>query len=145
MIPYAEEGISAGFPSPAEDFIEQALDLNKVVVKNPVSTFFGRIKGNSLEGIFLYDGDIIVIDKSLTPKNNELIVCIIDGEFTAKFYYKKDNIIYLKPANKDYPIIELSENGQEARIWGKVTWSFRNMQNAAKTFKDWELSNKAYD
>ena len=84
-----EEGISAGFPSPADDFKELRISLDKELVKNIESTFYARVNGNSMEGAGLSDGDLIVIDRSQNPENNKIAVCYIDGEFTVKRLIKK--------------------------------------------------------
>ena len=81
---YIESGISAGFPSPANDFLDLSIDLNKVLIKNPSATFYGRVKGNSMINAGINDGDLLVIDKSMEPKNGKIAVCFIDGEFTIK-------------------------------------------------------------
>ena len=94
-IPLYLESIKAGFPSPADDYIEKRLDLNKFLIKNPPATFFVKVEGNSMEMANIYKGDILIIDKSLTPKNNDIIIANINGEFTVKRLKIKDNDIYL--------------------------------------------------
>ncbi len=83
-LPLVSEGISAGFPSPALDFVNLTIDLNKHLVKHPSSTFYGRVKGMSMKNAGIDDGDLLVIDKSLEPVNGKIAVCYIDGEFTLK-------------------------------------------------------------
>lgn len=122
--------IKAGFPSPAQDYIENIIDLNRELIKNPASTFFGRAKGNSMEGAGIYDGDILVIDKSLDPKDKDIAVCYIDGEFTLKrIHIKKEGnkiiSIWLIPENKDYNPIEITPDNTFI-IWGIVTYTIRN-------------------
>lgn len=117
---FAKEGISAGFPSPADDFLEQTIDLNKELIKNPSSTFLGKVKGNSLKDIGISNGDIMVIDKSLEPKDGKIAVCFIDGEFTVKrIKFEKDHC-WLLPANDKYKPIKVTEDN-DFRIWGIVT------------------------
>src|SRR5690554_3855287 len=82
-LPYVLNGISAGFPSPADDFLDINIDLNKHLIKNPSTTFYGRVKGDSMKDAGIHDGDLLIIDKSLEPTNNKIAVCFIDGEFTA--------------------------------------------------------------
>ena len=82
--PYIGEGVKAGFPSPAEDFTEVSIDLNLELLKNPSSTFFCRVSGDSMQDIGIADGDLLIVDKSLEPKDNKIAVCFIDGEFTLK-------------------------------------------------------------
>ena len=97
-----EQGISAGFPSPADDFKEIRISLDKELVKNQESTFYGRVSGNSMENAGLSNGDLIIIDKSLSPENNKIAVCFLDGDFTVKRIKKKEGKLYLKPENKNY-------------------------------------------
>ena len=84
LLPYADEGIRAGFPSPAQDHLEQAIDLNKELIRHPTSTFYGRVVGDSMRDEGIEEGDILVIDKSLELLDNDLAVCFVDGEFTVK-------------------------------------------------------------
>lgn len=115
------ESIRAGFPSPAEEYIELAFDLNKELIKNPSSTFYGRVRGNSMIDAGINDGDILVIDKSIYPNNGKKAVCYIDGEFTLKTLSVTKTEIFLMPANKEFePIKITSEN--EFMVWGIVTY-----------------------
>ncbi len=99
VLPYVKEGISAGFPSPADDFIDTAIDLNHELIKHPSSTFFGRVRGDSMKDLGIHNGDLWVIDKSLEPASGKVAVCYVDGEFTVKsLKIEKDNI-WLLPAN----------------------------------------------
>ena len=121
-----EEGISAGFPSPADDFKEVRISLDKELVKNSESTFYARVSGDSMKGAGISNGDLIVIDRSLEALNNKIAVCYIDGEFTIKRIIKKVNKLYLRPENKDYKDIEISiEN--ELIIWGIVTYVIKSV------------------
>lgn len=115
------EGIKAGFPSPAQDYIDIALDLNKELVKNPSSTFYGRVKGNSMIDAGINDGDILIIDKSLSPENGKKAVCYIDGEFTLKTLKVSPTGIFLMPANPNYKPIKVTE-GNDFQVWGIVTY-----------------------
>ncbi len=124
-LPFADSGIKAGFPSPAQDYLDLAIDLNKELVKHPASTFYGRVNGTSMEDARLYDGDIVVIDKSLEPRNGDKVVCSIDGEFTIKYIEidkKEKNIIWLVPASKDFEKIKVTPDN-DFIIWGVVTSS----------------------
>ena len=118
-LPFAE-AISAGFPSPAADYLELSLDLNKELIKNASSTFCGRVKGNSMIDAGIHDGDILVIDKSIEPANNQKAVCYIDGEFTIKTLKVSKGKVWLQPANKDYAPIEISPE-DNFTVWGIVT------------------------
>ena len=125
-LPLIEAGLSAGFPSPAEDYIEMRLDLNKELIKNPSSTFFGRVNGNSMIEAGIYDGDILIIDKSIEPKNNSVLVCFIDGEFTVKKVSIIKNEMYLIPENKDFSPIKIAPES-DFRLWGVVTYSVHKL------------------
>ena len=116
-----EQGISAGFPSPADDFKEIRISLDKELVKNSESTFYARVSGDSMIEAGLDDSDLIVIDRSLDPENGKIAVCFIDGEFTVKRIKKEKNKIFLMPQNKIYKPIEVEE-GNELIIWGIVTY-----------------------
>ncbi len=118
---YAESPICAGFPSPADDYLETILDLNQLVVKNPNATFYGRVTGSSMKDAGVEAGDLLVIDKSLEYRNDALAVCFINGEFTLKRIKKRDDQIWLIPANPDYP--EIAVTGEaEFMVWGIVTY-----------------------
>lgn len=122
FLPFADGGIRAGFPSPAQDYLEMAIDLNQELVKHPATTFLGRVCGDSMKDANIKDGDILVIDKALEPKDGDMAVCFIDGEFTVKQIKMGSNCIWLMPANAAYsPIKVTSEN--EFLIWGIVTYS----------------------
>tara|TARA_B100001939_G_scaffold185144_1_gene159445 strand:+ start:210 stop:641 length:432 start_codon:yes stop_codon:yes gene_type:complete len=115
-----EQGISAGFPSPADDFKEIRISLDKELVKNPEATFYARVSGESMIEAGLDDGDLLVIDRSQDPKNGKIAICLVDGEFTVKRIKKEKNKFYLIPENKKYKPIELNEDN-ELIIWGLVT------------------------
>lgn len=125
-IPLAAVGISAGFPSPADDFIELSLDLNKELIRNPPCTFFARVSGVSMVNDGIDDGDLLVVDKSVTPYNNCLAVCFIDGEFTLKRFRKEDKEGWLIPANENYAPIRVTEDN-DFRIWGVVLYVIKKM------------------
>ncbi len=124
-LPYVEEGISAGFPSPALDFVNLTIDLNRHLIKNPSATFYGRVKGESLKNAGINDGDLLVIDRSLEPANGKIAVCYIDGEFTAKRIQVNQKKIWLLPENENYqPILVNDEN---FLIWGIVTYVIKKV------------------
>ncbi len=120
-LPLIDEGISAGFPSPALDFEDLRIDLNRYLIKHPSATFYGRVKGNSLLNAGISDGDILIIDRSLEPANGKIAVCYIDGEFTAKRIRIEKNEVWLLPENEAYPPIRVTEENQLI-IWGIVTY-----------------------
>ena len=117
--------INAGFPSPAEDHVDISLNLNDYLVKHPSSTFYIYVKGHSMIGSGIYDGDLMVVDRSLEAKSNSVVVAVIDGEFTVKKIYKKNNQIYLLPDNKNYNPIHIKED-MDFQIWGIVTHSIHH-------------------
>lgn len=119
LLPLVDNGISAGFPSPADDFLDINIDLNKHLIKNPSSTFYGRVKGNSMIDAGIDDGDLLVIDKSIEPKNNKIAVCFIDGEFTVKRIVIEKEVIWLLAENKNYKPIKVTKDN-DFIIWGTV-------------------------
>lgn len=123
-LPYADEGIKAGFPSPAQDYISQAIDLNKELIHHPSTTFYGRVSGDSMKDAGLADGDILVIDKSMEPRTGDMAVCYIDGEFTIKYIRMESNVIWLIPANEAYKPIKVTPENN-FMIWGIVTYSIK--------------------
>ena len=125
-VPFFDVGISAGFPSPADDFIELTIDLNKEFIKNRDSTYFAKVKGHSMKNAGINDGDLLIIDKSLEPQNNQIAVCQIDGEFTVKRIKIEEKIVWLIAENEDYKPIKVTPEN-DFMIWGIVT-------NSIKTF-----------
>lgn len=124
-LPFVDTGISAGFPSPADDFIELSIDLNKTLIKNKDTTFFAKVKGHSMKNAGIYDGDLLVIDKSLEPQNNKIAICQIDGEFTVKRIKIEENIVWLIAENEDYKPIKVTPDN-EFMIWGIVIHSIKS-------------------
>lgn len=120
------ESVHAGFPSPAEDIPGTALDINKLVVKNPASTFFARVSGDSMEGDGIRDGDILVIDKSEEPRDGAIAICFINGEFTVKRLRIQGNVITLVPSNPRYRPITIKD-GDELAIWGIVRYVIKKV------------------
>lgn len=121
-----EQGISAGFPSPADDFKEIRISLDRELVKNKDATFYARVYGESMIGAGLDDGDLLVIDRSLNPENGKIAICMIDGEFTVKRIKKNKGKLYLFPENKKYKAIELKEEN-ELIIWGVVEYVIKKV------------------
>ena len=121
-----EQGISAGFPSPADDFKEVRLSLDKELVKNKDATFYAKVSGDSMIGAGLDNGDLLIIDRSLNPENGKIAVCLIDGEFTVKRIKKDKDRLYLMPENKKYKRIEIKEEN-ELIIWGVVEYVIKKV------------------
>ena len=117
---FFDTGISAGFPSPVEDFKEQRLSLDKELIRNKETTFFARVSGQSMIGAGLDDNDLLVIDKSLEPAHNKIAVCFLDGEFTVKRLKVDSEGVWLQPENPNYPIIKITDDNDFV-IWGIVT------------------------
>ena len=115
-----DTGISAGFPSPAEDFKEQRLSLDKELIKNKEATFFARVSGQSMINAGLNDNDLLVIDRSLEPEHNKIAVCFLDGEFTVKRLKVEKDGVWLQPENDNYKPIKITQDNQFV-IWGIVT------------------------
>ena len=122
----SEEGISAGFPSPADDFKEIRISLDKELIKNSEATFYARVSGDSMIGAGLEDGDLLVIDRSINPENGKIAVCLIDGEFTVKRIKKIKKKFYLIPENKKYNPIEIKEEN-ELTVWGVVEYVIKKV------------------
>ena len=122
----AQEGISAGFPSPADDFKETRISLDRELIKNKEATFYARVSGDSMVEAGLEDGDLLIIDKSLSPENGKIAICLVDGDFTVKRIKKEKNKLYLMPENKKYKPIELKEEN-ELIIWGIVTYVIKKI------------------
>ena len=113
-------GISAGFPSLADDFRETRISLDDELIQNKDATFFAKVKGQSMIDAGLDDNDLLVIDRSLEPTNNKIAVCFLDGEFTVKRLRVEKNKVWLQPENPNYPIINITEDNDFV-IWGIVT------------------------
>lgn len=125
-IPFVDAGVKAGFPSPAEDFTETAIDLNVELIKNPSSTFFARATGDSMQDFGVADGDLLVVDKSLEPRTGKIAVCYIDGEFTLKQIRIENECCWLVPGNANYQPIKATKDN-EFLIWGIVTHSIKTL------------------
>ncbi len=116
-------GVVAGFPSPADDFVYESIDLNKLIVKHPDATFYARVKGQSMAGDFMED-DLLVIDRSIDWTDNKIALCFVNNEFTLKRLKIKEGKCYLIPSNKDFPLIEVNDE-DEVVVWGVVTYSIK--------------------
>ena len=123
-LPVAASGVSAGFPSPADDHLEPPLDLNKALVRNPGATFFARVAGDSMQDDGIADGDLVVVDKSLEAYDGCVAVCFLDGEFTLKRVRIGQDKVVLMPANKRYKPIEIGRES-DFSVWGVVTYAIK--------------------
>ena len=126
-LPLFAHGVRAGFPSPADDYVSASLDLNEHLIQNKEATFYLRAKGHSMIGAGIQDGDLLIVDRLLTPSNRCVVIAQIDGEFTVKRLSKRGNKIRLLAENPDFAPIEF-QDGQELLIWGVVTNVVHRMQ-----------------
>ncbi|MBS0620003.1 MAG: translesion error-prone DNA polymerase V autoproteolytic subunit [Verrucomicrobia bacterium] len=120
-LPLFHAKISAGFPSPAENDLDKALDLNQLMVTHPAATFFVRVVGDSMQGAGISSGDILVVDRSLEATHGKIVVAVVNGEFTVKRLRVEKEHICLVPENPAYPILHLQE-GSDFQVWGVVTY-----------------------
>lgn len=122
---YADGGIKAGFPSPAQDYITESIDLNKTLIKHPASTFYAKVTGDSMSAEGITEGDILIIDRSIEAEHGDLAVCCIDGEFTLKrLCLNRGDRIYLMPSNRKYKPIEVTKDN-DFMIWGVVIYTIK--------------------
>ena len=124
--PYITAGISAGFASPAQDFMEVRIDLNEALTNNRLSTFYIRVSGNSMMDAGIENDDLLVVDRSLEPHDGKIAICLIDGDFTVKRLKVETDCIYLMPENKNYQPIKVTEDNQFV-IWGIVTYVIKKI------------------
>lgn len=116
-LPLAGERVAAGFPSPADDYVEVGIDLNEQLIRHPTSTFFLRVSGESMTGAGIHDGDLLVVDRSLEPRPGRVVVAVLDGAFTLKRLARHRGRLRLEAAHPNYPPLDLHRCG-EAQIWG---------------------------
>lgn len=119
--PLLDSNVSAGFPSPARDYIEDVLDLNELMVSHPAATYFVRVEGNSMSMANIFPGDILVVDRSKEAYHNSIIIAVLDGELTVKRLKIKNKIFWLYPENNTYHPIKIEE-WMDFMVWGVVTW-----------------------
>ena len=120
------EGVRAGFPSPAADFIDVSIDLNKHLIKHPSAPFYARAKGDSMKDAGIFDGDLLIVDKSIDPADGKIAICYVNGEFTVKRIKKDKDEVWLIPANTAYQPIKMEE-GSSLTIWGIVTHVIKSL------------------
>jgi len=125
-LPLDEVRVSAGFPSPAADYAEKTLDINEYLVRNPVSTFFFAVEGDSMQGAEIFDGDILVVDKSLEPRHGHIVIAFVDGERLVKRLHHRDGRVALVAENLAYPTIDI-RGDMELVIWGVVIGKFKRL------------------
>ncbi|TXK23595.1 translesion error-prone DNA polymerase V autoproteolytic subunit [Pontibacter qinzhouensis] len=120
-VPYYASNISAGFPSLADDYLDERINLNEFLVKNPADTYMLKVRGNSMEDANIKDGAILIIDRLLEPENGRIAVCYLENNFTVKTIRKREGRLFLEPANAAYPAIEVTE-GMRLQVLGVVTF-----------------------
>lgn len=125
-LPIASCRVEAGFPSPADDYMEGSLDLNEHVIKHPAATYFVRATGDSMIGAGIFDGDLLVVDRSLEPNHGKIVIAEVDGQLTVKRLSTLHGQFLLESENASFPPIELQEGG-EVRVWGIVTYVLHNL------------------
>lgn len=128
VLPYSDEGVRAGFPSPAQDYMSGGIDLNKELVRHRETTFYARVSGHSMAGAGIEDGDLVVVDKSLEARTGDYVVACIDGEFTLKqFRLDAANCCaWLVPANEEFQPIKITGEN-DFRVWGVVTYVIKKL------------------
>ena len=121
-LPLVSASVEAGFPSPADDHLERGIDLNEELIRNPAATFLVRVNGESMRDAGIHSGDVVIVDKSISPTDRKIVVAMIDGNFTLKRFRKKDGRVILTAENAEFPPIEVTD-GQELTIFGVVTYT----------------------
>lgn len=126
-VPLVGQSVHAGFPSPADDFIEEMIDLNQVLVQNPTATFLWRVVGDCMVDVKIFPGDVVVVDRSLSPKHRSIVLAIIDGEPTLKRLNRRAGVMVLHNENAKLPAYTIAD-GMEVSIWGVVTATIRDLK-----------------
>ncbi|WP_242928352.1 LexA family protein [Pontibacter vulgaris] len=125
-LPLSMPYVAAGFPSPADDYLEDKINLQSVLIRNPTATYLVRVRGESMRDARLHDGDILVVDRSVKPAEGHIIIGVVDGEFTVKQLVRLKGKLYLMPANEQYAPLELTEE-MDFKPWGVVVWSLHKI------------------
>ena len=126
MRPLFLSGVSAGFPSPADDYLDRRLDLNEHLIKNPAATFFVRVAGDSMTGAGINDDDMLIVDRSLEPANGNIVIAVINGELAVKRLLNKNGDCQLVAENQHYPPLDINED-TPLEIWGVVTYAIHSL------------------
>lgn len=130
-LPLVSTQVPAGFPSPASDYIEKMLDLNEHLISKPAATFLVRVSGDSMIDVGIFENDILIVDRSKTPLSGSIIVGVVNGEFTLKTFLKHQDKIILKPENKKYTPIEITQN-MGFEVWGVVIHAIHSFKYQKK-------------
>ncbi|CAN7636613.1 translesion error-prone DNA polymerase V autoproteolytic subunit [Acidovorax sp. LjRoot129] len=126
-LPLAGATVRAGFPSPAEDFAVDRLDLASILITHPQATYFIGVRGDSMQGVGIFDRDLLVVNRALRPTHNDVVVAVIDGEFTCKTYWRRNGRVKLVAANPTFPDI-VPKDGQVIEVWGVVTATIKRFR-----------------
>lgn len=121
LIPLMAAGAACGFPSPADDYIDRTLSLDQLMIINPPATFFVRAVGESMTGAGIFDGDLLVVDRSVTPKHGAVVVAVLNGESLVKRFYHRGGRMALHPAHPDFPVMHV-QDGMDFEVWGVVQY-----------------------
>jgi len=121
-LPLYLDRVAAGFPSPADDYVERRLDLNQHLIRHPEASFFVRVKGDSMRGAGIHPGDLLIVDRALEAADGRVVVVALDGELTVKRLRLCGNEVSLHPENPAYPVIRIKE-GRELLVWGVATYA----------------------
>ena len=122
--------ISAGFPSPADDYLDIGIDLNQTLIQHPSSTFFLRVSGNSMTGAGIQNGDLLIVDRSLNPFPGQIVIAVLDGSFTLKRLIRKNGVLYLEAEHPSYPLLDL-RNYLDVHIWGVAIYSIHSLNHSS--------------
>ena len=129
-LPFADDGIRAGFPSPAQDYMDKSLDFNRELISHPAATFYAKVVGQSMINAGIDEGDIIVVDRALTPRQDDIVVAYVNGEFTMKYLdlsLRDFGEIWLRPGNDSYPPFRITPD-DDCVIWGVVSKIIKNLR-----------------
>ena len=124
--PLFSSHVSAGFPSPADDYVEGQLDLNDFLIRRPAATFYVRVTGESMSGAGIFPGDLLIVDRAEEAEHKKIVIAVVDDDLTVKWLYKKGRVVELRPDNPDYEVIRCTDH-RELTIWGVVTGVVRKL------------------
>ena len=128
VLPLFDTPVSAGFPSPADDYVDIYLDLNKQLIEHPNATFYVRVKGSSMKNSQISHGDLLIVDRSLEPQNNDIVLGVLNGEFTVKKLIINKGNVFLMPENENYHPIKITEE-MDFQVWGVVSYVIHDAKN----------------
>ena len=131
LLPLVDEYIPAGFPSPAENYIDTSIDLNEELIHNPSSTFFLRVQGESMSNAGVLDGDLLIVDRSINPQPGHIVVAVLNGCFTLKRLTYRKNAPYLEAEHPNYPAFDLSHY-ESVQIWGVAIHAIHSLRRTTR-------------